>query len=125
MVRKTPQCELTGHTVPTARKERATNAGTQLIFSFFIQSRTPPTHWMLLPTFRVNLPFSVEPGTPLQTHLDLCLLGDPKSSQVDNDDIINMQPESKKILIIKARLGANTCNPSTSEAEAIGLLGSR
>lgn len=77
-------------------------------FLLYIQPRTPPhthTHWIVLPTFRVGLPFSANPRYTLTDMTRYILLGDSKSSPAD--DATNMQPASKKTLIHKATLVAN------------------
>jgi hypothetical protein len=56
----------------------------------------PPEYWIVLPMFKVDLPHSVfwpthpsSPGTPSQTHPEVCFsnfLGICQSSQVNNSD---------------------------------------
>lgn len=63
----------------------------QLLFSFpfFIQMRIP-AHWICLPNSReVFGPWLNLSGNYITDILKLCLLGDPKSRHIDNEDCIH------------------------------------
>lgn len=69
-------CETAGHITPADRKQRATNSGTQLTFSFYSVLTPPPPAYGVYPWLECV-------SCPSQPNLEVCFHCDSKAHQVN------------------------------------------